>query len=111
MLKGVKVVENERKQVTGVFVRYGTKNGYTGVEKTLLFKDIKDLKGNLISSNVWLNSTKGLEDLGELKEGELLTFTVRCKKGYTQYRTKRNKTNEKEYVLSHPLKISKLNEG
>ncbi|MEM4261134.1 MAG: hypothetical protein QXG00_07870 [Candidatus Woesearchaeota archaeon] len=101
MRKSIQVLESERKQFTGVFVSFGTS------PKIVLINDITDINGNVILSHAWLSFKKN-EEVGVLKEGDLVSFNARCKVKYTQHRTDMNNSNKKRYILSHPSKISRL---
>jgi hypothetical protein len=104
----LKKLEGERRTFKGFFVRYGTKNNWHGFPvKTLLFKDITDRTGTILTDHIWFNMTKGFEKLGELNEGDLVQFDARIRdyvKGYVNYR---KMIDERciDYRLSHPTKI------
>lgn len=111
MRKELSKIEEVRKEFKGEFSRYGTKNGYKGVEETLLLKNITDENGRIITDHLWFNLTKGFKDLGELKEGDVIIFNARVKeyeKGYKGYRDDVYKTIEIDYKLSHPSKVRRV---
>ena len=112
-----KIGSQERHTYTGVFVRYGFKNGYKGPIETLLLKDIKDSAGNIISDHLWFNKTKGFAKY-DLKKGDVLKFDARVssyQKGYKGYDewTRIERPVETDYKLSYPTKIElvKTNEN
>ena len=63
MRKALKKIEGIRSTFTGTFVRFGTKNGYKGIEHTVLLKDIKDSNGCIVTDHLWFNLTKGFKAL------------------------------------------------
>ena len=108
MRNNLRDIKEQRKVFIGNFVRYGSKNGYKGLEKTILLKDIKDGFDKILTNHLWFNFTKGFEQLGELKEGDIIQFTARSKqyeKGYKGYRDIVYKPIEFDYKLSHPTNI------
>lgn len=110
MRKKLSNIEGVRDTFTGVFERFGIKNGWNGIEKTVLLKDIKNKNGDVVSDHLWFNLTKGFEKL-QLKEGDVVQFDARVKeyyKGYKGYRDDIYKPIEKDYKLSHPTKIKKV---
>jgi len=108
--KNLATIEGVRDIFTGTFERFGVKNGWAGVEKTVLLKDIKNKNGDIISDHLWFNFTKGFENL-QLEKGDIIQFEARVKeyyKGYKGYREGIYKPIEKDYKLSYPSKIKKL---
>lgn len=112
MRKELEKIENIRDTFTGVFDRFGVKNGWIGQEKTVLLKDVKDQNGKIITNHLWFNLTKGFEKLN-LKSGNIVQFCARVKeyeKGYKGYRDDVYKLIEYDYKLSYPTKIKKIKE-
>lgn len=110
MRKKLSNIEGVRDTFTGVFERFGIKNGWNGIEKTVLLKDIKNKNGDVVSDHLWFNLTKGFEKL-QLKKGDVVQFDARVKeyyKGYKGYRDDIYKPIEKDYKLSYPTKIKKV---
>jgi hypothetical protein len=104
-----KLVE-QRKSFTGVFIRYGFKNGWKGKrEETVLIKDIIEVDtGIKITDHLWFNLTKEFANL-YLTEGDRIEFHARAKayrKGYVDKRFIDNRRTD--YKLSHPTKVKKL---
>jgi hypothetical protein len=104
--------EGRREKFSGVFVRLGHKKGWKGKQlTTILLSEIKDSSGaKTVADHIWLNETKGIKDLGELKEGELLEFEGRVKtyfKGYMGYREDASFEHpiSQDYKISHPTNI------
>ena len=110
MRKKLKIINEIRKTFIGQFVRFGTKSGYMGIERTILLKDIKDLEGHIISNHLWFNYTKGFEKIN-LQENDVIKFDARVKeyeRGYKGYKEGIYKPIELDYKLSHPTKIEKI---
>ena len=107
-------IQNNRKTFIGIFERCGTKTNWHGFpEKTILLTDIKDSIGNKVTGHIWFNITKGFEQLGELKQGDVVQFDARVKpyfKGYNGYKEeiRWEKPIEKDYKLNNPTKIKVL---
>lgn len=110
MRKELKQINGQRMGFTGVFARYGHKNGYKGPIRTLLFTDVRRVDtGKIITDHVWFTITKGFEALqGELVEGSTVSFNARVskyEKGYKGYREDVYAPVEYDYRLSYPTKI------
>ena len=74
-------------------------------EKTILLRDVRR-SDRVITDHLWLNCTKGFDQLGELNKGDLIQFYARVDtyhKGYGGYEDK-----ELDYKLSRPNKIKIL---
>jgi putative ubiquitin-RnfH superfamily antitoxin RatB of RatAB toxin-antitoxin module len=102
-----------RATFTGVFVRFGTKNGWRGPEKTVLLNEIKNAENKIVSDHLWFNMTKSFEKLN-LQENDIVQFDARVKeyeKGYKGYRIDVYKPIEVDYKLSHPTKIKIISEA
>lgn len=109
--------EGRREKFSGTFARLGHKKGWKGKQlTTILLTDIKDGSGaKLLTDHLWLNSTKGIESLGELKEGEVIGFEARVSeyiKGYRGYRDDEQIAYEhpveKDYRLSFPNNFKRI---
>lgn len=99
-----------RKTFTGTFERFGWKSGYKGDIPTVLLLDIKDCDGNTITDHLWFNKTKGFEKLN-LVRGDIVQFNARVSeyiKGYFGYRENVYKPAEKDYRLTYPTKLIKI---
>lgn len=105
MRSELKKINDERATFTGTFERRGTKKGWKGnIESTVLFLDIKDADGRIVTDHLWMNQTKGLTKIGMLNKGDVIQFDARVKpytKGERGY-------EQRDYKLSHPTKFSKL---
>jgi hypothetical protein len=110
MRKKLEKMEDIRTIFKGVFVRYGTKNGYKGVVRTVLLKDISDSSGRILSDHLWFTLTLGFDKLGYLTGGEKIEFCARVKeyeKGYKGHDWERSMESPLsiDYKLSHPTKV------
>ena len=109
MRNELKLLAGERNVFTGEFVRFGTKQGYKGIERTVLLKNIKNSLCEVVTDHLWFNFTKGFASIeSQLVEGVEVEFTARVKqytKGYKGYRDDVYKPIEVDYKLSHPTKI------
>lgn len=110
MRKKLEKIEGERQKFKGTFVRFGTKSGWKGkTADTLLLRHVVDENENVITDHLWFNLTKQFESLA-LKEGDVVEFEARStgyKKGYVAHASYANR-REKDYKLSHPTKVRKL---
>ena len=115
MRKELKKLNELRKTFTGTFERYGNKTNWHGFpERTILLINIKDSNQKVVTEHIWFKMTKGFEQLGELKEGEIIQFDARVKeylKGYRGYKeeVQFEKPIELDYKLNFPTKIKKVN--
>jgi hypothetical protein len=97
---------NERDIFTGIFIRFGTKNGYKHKEPTVLLQDIQDKTGEIVTDHLWFNYTKLFKQLWEsdnLHPGNIIEFYARVKpytKGYEK--------DEFDYKLSFPTQLKNL---
>lgn len=104
------VGSDERHTYKGTFVREGIKNGYKGIERTILLADVTDQEGTIVTDHLWFNYTKGFRD-ANLEPGDIVEFTARVSKyvkGYKGYRWDVYKPIEVDYKLSYPTKIKNL---
>jgi uncharacterized protein YneR len=112
MRKELEKLNNERRQFSAIFVRYGSKSGWKGYPiKTILLKDVNN-GVKIVTDHIWFTMTKGFEALRELKEGDKVEFCARVKeyiKGYAGYKedVAMERPLETDYKLSHPTKIKK----
>lgn len=100
----------DRHTFTGTFKRTGWKSGYRGDVQTVLLLNVKDSKGNVVTSHLWFNLTRGFESANPM-EGDIIQFDARVDsyyKGYMGYREDVYKPIEKDYKLSRPTKVVNL---
>lgn len=92
--------DNERHTFTAQFVRFGTKNGYKGIERTVLLKDVR-LDNEIITDHLWFNLTKGFNNC-DLHEGDIVQFDGRIaayEKGY------KGRRDDYQIYIEHPIEI------
>lgn len=100
---------DERHKFTAEFVRFGTKNGWTGPVKTVLLKDVKCGDG-VVADHLWFTCGKQFEALN-LHVGDVITFKARVAsyvKGYRGYRDDVYCPVSKDWKLERPTGISIL---
>jgi hypothetical protein len=110
MRQELKKIDEQRALFRGAFSKYGLKSGYRGYStETILLVNIRDDNGNLICDHLWFNMTKGFEQLGMLKEGDIVQFEARVKKYRKGYVNRRAGIDQSmfDYKLSHPTKIGR----
>jgi hypothetical protein len=110
MREALREIEEERKTFSGIFVRFGFKNGWNRPVPTVLLKEIRNDNNEVVTDHLWFNLTKGFEKL-DLQEGDIVQFDARVKsyvKGYFGHRYDVYKPRETDYKLSHPTKIQKI---
>jgi len=107
MRKELSKIEDVRATFTGIFVRFGEKNGYKGMVPTVLLKEVCDESGKQVCDHLWFNLTLGFDRLN-LKGGELVEFKARVKRYIKGYQGRREDVYvpiESDYKLSHPTKL------
>ena len=98
--------DGERLKITGIFERFGTKNGFRGPVETLLLKDIRDEHGEFLSDHIWF--TRG-SSWPVLKSGDTVALTARIEayeRGYNGHRSDVYVEHSFDYKFSRPTKIS-----
>ena len=110
MRKELGKIENRRTRFTCEFVRYGKKRAYKGPPiLTLLFKDIKNELGQIMTDHIWFVTNKGFQQF-ELTAGDVVSFDARVKqywKGYQGIGYDGDEgTRTKDFKLSNPTNIS-----
>lgn len=107
----LKAYRETRGTFTGIYERDGFKNGWLGMDRTLLLKDIKDKDGNILCDHLWFNFTKGFQKAGPFQKGDVIQFDGRCaeyEKGYKGWREDVFCPISTDYKLSYPTKIKKI---
>lgn len=107
-----KIGGEERHEFTATFERTGWKDGYKGSLRTVLLLDV-EMDGRKVADHLWMNFTKGFEGI-PLKQGDRIKFNARVsmyEKGYKGWRWDVYKPIEKDYKLSYPTKINKIEDG
>lgn len=98
---------SKRYNFIGEIIKLGCKKGYKGVPlPTLLMKNIK-LAGTkqILTDHLWLNYTKGFLKLGELYEGDLISFDARVSDYYKGYIV----ADKHDCGLAYPTKVKFVN--
>jgi len=112
--KKLKEIEEYRGTFTGTFKRKGEKSGYKGYpETTILLINVRGENGVIVADHLWFNYTKGFRELN-LTVGDTVQFDARVKryyKGYQGFREEVPLHRERDYKLSHPTKISIIEES
>lgn len=107
--KKLKEIEEYRGTFTGTFKRKGEKRAYKGYpETTILLINVRGENGAIITDHLWFNYTKGFRELN-LAVGDRVQFDARVKryyKGYQGFREEVPLSQERDYKLSHPTKMS-----
>ena len=89
--------------------RYGTKTNYKGYpEKTICFRNVTFADGRKATDHIWFTMGKRLASLGEMEEGDKVTFEARVatyRKGYFK------EGITIDYKLSNPTKLKRINEN
>lgn len=84
-------LEGTRVTVRASFGRYGTKKAFRGPPiRTALFREVTTLCGRPLSDHVWLVVGKTLAALGDLREGDQVTFSAVPKRYTKGYRGRRD---------------------
>lgn len=106
-----KMIDGQRMEFYGIFIRFGKKSSFRGLPKTtILLENIRCTKyPDVQCDHLWFNMTKEFEKIG-LKEKDVVRFEARVKeyyKGYKGYKeeVQLEKPIEKDYKLSHPTKV------
>lgn len=102
--------DGQRSTFLGTFERFGTKRGWAGDEPTVLLRDIRTLNGALICDHLWFNLTQQFAAL-TLAPGDIIQFDARVKeyeKGYKGRREDVYVPIKRDYKLSHPTKVKKV---
>jgi hypothetical protein len=102
-----------RGEFTATFQRFGSKSAYKGPPVvTLLFVDVRDSAGAVVTDHLWFSTCKAWEDAA-LKPGDRVRFDARVKTYRKGYRGRREDDDLPapglDYKLSHPSRIRVLN--
>lgn len=88
MRKELKIIGSKERHVfTATFIRFGFRDGYKGLVKTILLQDVL-LDGKVVTDHLWFDLTKGFES-ADLLPGDEVEFCARVsiyEKGYKGYR-------------------------
>lgn len=103
-------MDEQRGLFRAVFKKYGLRSGYRGTSaETILLVDVRDSDGNVVCDHLWFNMTKGFEQLGTLRERDMVQFEARVKKYRKGYVNRRAGIDQSkfDYKLSHPTRIGR----
>ncbi|KAF0194457.1 MAG: hypothetical protein FD169_1778 [Bacillota bacterium] len=104
MREELKKREGNRGTFIGVFSRFGTDNDGYGTIQTVVFMNIRDANGELVSDHNWFRCTDSFKKMG-LSRGDVVQFDARVK----EYRKNYEGDPEAiDYKLSNPTKIKKV---
>ncbi|OLZ11788.1 hypothetical protein [Sulfobacillus thermosulfidooxidans] len=113
MRKRLQAMDEIRATFTATFKRFGQKPAFRGNPiTTLLFVDVLDDQGQLVTDHIWFSLTKGFQQV-HLEPGDRIQFEARVKeylKGYRGYRedVRLEHPLVPDYKLSYPTKIRKI---
>jgi len=110
MRKALQQRDGERATFLGTFERMGSQRGWMGDEPTVLLRDIRTLSGEPLCDHLWFAFTKAVASLN-LTPGDVVQFDARIKeyeKGYKGRREDVYVPVERDYKLSHPTKVRKV---
>lgn len=89
----------KRIKVSAVFWKYGVYSSYRGVGRTILLRDVRNVRGRLIASHVWINYTASFDAVGEFRQGDRVEFDARIDRYFKGYIGE-----QIDFRLSHPIK-------
>ena len=110
MRTALRKINGIRSTFYATFGRYGTKSGWTKQERTLMLKDVRNEKGEVVADHLWFNLTKGFANI-DLSEGDQVKFEARVtpyRKGYQGWREVLDHPVLWDYKLSYPTKLEKI---
>ena len=107
MREKLEKLEGVRQSFSGTFVRYGKSYWGCHLKKTLLFENVQDTSGKVVTDHIWFKDNKGFQKLGTIIQGDRVAFDARVRpyvKGYINYREEID-DRELDYKLNNPTKI------
>jgi hypothetical protein len=113
MRKKLKDLLEKRTRFSAKFERFGTKNGYMAIEKTILLKEVKCIETDeIVTDHLWFTCYKGWDSLG-LEKDDCVEFDARVVeyiKGYKGYNIERQIDSPLsiDYKLERPTKLKKI---
>lgn len=99
-----KIGTDERHRFYATFEKFGWKNDYKYPKRTLLFKNVTDINGKIVTDHLWFNMIKTFEVL-KLDPGDVIEFNARVKdyeKGYKGRKEGIYCPISTDYKLSYP---------
>ena len=103
MREKLALINGRKSTFVGVFDKYGWRT-FRGqyVGKTILLKDIKNSKGELVTEHLWFHESKTFSKLGKLKKGDILMFDARSQP-YMKHRGE-----ELDFKLAWPQNLRRV---
>lgn len=104
-----KVLKNQvkthqgRQRYTADFSEVGVRGSQGIVNPTLCFKNVRDEEGNLIAKHMWFNYSTDFRKLGELQEGDTVSFSAQPNAYH-----KGHGYSKKDYKLKNPGSVALL---
>jgi len=92
--------ENLRGVFTATFCRPGQRTSFGHVVHTLLFLEVQDSAGNVVTDHIWFTAAKCWQKLN-LQPSQKVQFCARVKEYWKGYHTDRTR----DFKLSHPTDI------
>jgi hypothetical protein len=76
MRTGLQGLNGRKARFVAVFWKYGTyrRGGVAG--KSILLRDLCDLKGRCVADHIWINYTAGFDAAGTFRQGDIVQFTA-----------------------------------
>jgi len=121
MREELKKIRETRKTFIATFKRFGKKKRYkpkllngewVDYDETILLIDVKKSMGTHVADHLWINHTKEFDELGEIEEGEKISFQARVKPYVKGYFAAREGIDDLtvDYTLRYPTKFRKIKE-
>lgn len=108
MRKELGKIAGERTRFTATISRIGKKNNFRGApSETVLFTDVRDEQGTLLTGHIWFTIGKQLSCVYQ-HIGRRVSFTARVAsytKGYKGRGLELLKPKEEDFRLSHPTDV------
>jgi hypothetical protein len=109
MREALKTLYGARAEFSGTFARMGTKSRFGHMSQTVLLRDIRDRRNQIVADHLWFSLTKGFADLNA-QPGEVVHFRARVAvytKGYFGYRDDVDAPPSTDYKLKNPTQWRK----
>ena len=97
MREELQLINEWRGTFRAKFERYGFKRKNKILLKDVIFMDEK----KMVTDHIWMNATLGMQELGEIQQGQILEFKARVKK-YRKGSITRNIPVSFDYELTRP---------
>ena len=114
MRRSLQTLAGQRLRFVGVFLRFGTKHGYRGPERTLLLRDVclESAPDQIVTDHLWFTCGKTFDQL-HLHPGDRVIFNARVtmyEKGYHGRRAEESgeSWSARDYRLERPTRAEKI---